>query len=452
MPKCSQSMPPERLAISTFFQGEEVEPPPLHVLKRRICELGWTLYYDVSPLLEEHWTGIPLVAARLGEVLFETFPQNVRFFYENHLVSSDAVVDAFGRNSGLFLHRDFFKGDACEGPMPLLQAGSRAAGIFPSVKRVRRIFPIECSLVHDLSTLITPQFHVSDTIRYHMETICEDLASNTVTFAVSRATLEDLKAYFGIGDDRLCVAYNGVSWPWWFPIQLANEAREDNAEPYFLILGTREPRKNIACIFDLLNLFPDLLEQCRFVIVGRMGWLAEQQAIPAALEAAIAEKRLILPGFVSEFEKYRLLCGATATIYPSFFEGFGLPILESLSVGTPCIASFSSAIPEVGGDLCTYFDPFSVESLYRAVRKVLAGSLKSSREFRAGCRAVAKRFTWRNTARQILSVLLGKMEQFESFASRPIAFIESHGKGELVLPSPVAGGRRRANGAGLHSA
>jgi len=444
-------MPPKRLAIPTASESEEAEPLPLHVLKRRICKLGWTLYYDVSPLFEEHWTGIPLVAARLGEVLFDAFPENTRFFYENHLVSSEAVVDAFARNSGLFLQRDFFKGDAREGPMPLLQAGSRAAGIFPSVKRVRRIFPIECSLVHDLSTLITPQFHVFDTIRYHMETICEDLASNTVTFGVSRATVEDLKAYFGIEEYRLRVAYNGVSWPWWFPIQLANEPREENAEPYFLVLGTREPRKNIACIFDLLNLFPDLLEDCRFVIAGRIGWLAEQQAIPAALETAIAQKRLILPGFVSEFEKYRLLCGATATIYPSFFEGFGLPILESLSVGTPCIASFSSAIPEAGGELCTYFDPFSVESLYRAVRKLLACSPKHNREFRAGCRAVAKRFTWQNTARQILSVLLAEMEHSAGLAAGRIAFIESHAKPELAPPWPAPRGRRRANGAGLRS-
>ncbi len=420
---------PERLPA--IARGEA-----LAALARNIAASGWRIYYDVSPLFEEHWTGIPVVAAGLAQVLLRMLPETTHFFYEHHLVTRAAVEDALGRGSGLFLHRDFFKGPAQNGVVPLFDWGAHALGIYPSVKRVRQLFPLECSIVHDLSTLVTPQFHEIANIRYHAESMMSDLRSNAVTFGVSRATVEDIAAYLGIDERRLAVAYNGVSWPWWFPIQVENEREPADADPYFLVLGTREPRKNIVRIFEVLALFPELLDSVRIVIAGRMGWLREQQMIPPELEKAIATGRLVLPGFVSEFEKYCLLSAAAATIYPSFFEGFGLPVLESLSVGTPCIASFSSAIPEVGGPLCTYFDPFSAESLYRAIRAVLADPPKQRVDFREACRATAERFTWEQMLFQILTRMMPEMERHDSIAIGQLKLLEH-------TPSPSVPERRR---------
>ena len=103
-----------------------------------------------------------------------------------------------------------------------------------------------------------------------------------------------------------------------------------------------------------------------------MGWLEEQHLLPPKLEPALAAGKILFTGFVSDAVKYRLLAGAEATLYPSLFEGFGLPVLESLAAGTPCVASWSSSIPEVGGALCSYFDPFSAADMQRALREMLA--------------------------------------------------------------------------------
>lgn len=362
-------------------------------------------YIDISPLLEERWTGIPVVAAQLTKQFLKYLPQNTRFFFEAHEVAYGAVVDALNRSSGLYLQRDFFNGDANAGPLKLVNEAELAVGIHPSVKRVRAFFPIECSIFHDLSTLVTPQFHIAENIDYHMQTTADDLRTNAVSACVSEATLSDIHAYFGTPLDRLVRSFNGVSWPDWYQIQAENEFDPTRIEPYFMILGTREPRKNINKILELLLLFSDVLESHRFVFVGKMGWLAEHQAVPERLTKAIESGRILFTGFVSEFEKYKLLMGADATIYPSFFEGFGLPVLESLSVGTPCIASYSSSIPEVGGDLCVYHDPFSVQDLYRAVREIQINRPKQDPAFVKRCREWAAQFTWEGMLTSILGAL-----------------------------------------------
>ncbi len=379
---------------------------------------GWQLYFDVSPLFEEHWTGIPVAAAGLARALLARFPRQVQFFYEHHRVANAAVTDALARNSGLFLHRDFFRGPAQGGKLPSLDARRNAIGLYPSVKRVTQIFPIECSLYHDLSTLITPHFHVIENIRHHQKGLVDDLRTNALTFGVSQATVDDLKAYLGAPEDRVFVAYNGVSWPGWYEVQAPNTPVPFGGDPYFLVLSTREPRKNIGCVFELLALFPEILETTRIVIAGRAGWLLEAQSPPAILEKALRDGRIIFPGFVSDFDKYLLLRGAEATIYPSFFEGFGLPVLESLSAGTPVIASFSSSLPEIGGEACLYFDPFSAESLYRVVREVQENPPKRRPDFITRAREITARFSWDNMLLQIMDPLAAYLQTLPAHDTR----------------------------------
>jgi glycosyltransferase involved in cell wall biosynthesis len=97
--------------------------------------------------------------------------------------------------------------------------------------------------------------------------------------------------------------------------------------------------------------------------------------------------------------------GAEAMIFPSLFEGFGLPVIESLSVGTPCIASCSSSIPEVGGEFCTYFDPHSVLDLHRAIGEFKRQRPKRNQAFRTACIESVARFSWTRSALAILGAL-----------------------------------------------
>jgi glycosyltransferase involved in cell wall biosynthesis len=361
------------------------------------------LYYDLSALREDHWTGIPVVAAGFARALLDTMPGQTRFFSGYDLIATDAVDDALRRNTGLYLDRDIRLGYAYAGKLPVFGGAGMSVGFFPSVKPLRGAFDVELSVFHDLSTLTMPLMHIRGNVVHHMEGIMADLGSNDLVVTVSEASRADLTAYLGVDAAHIVAAPNGVSWPAGFDVAAANAVGAAGVEPYLLVLGTREPRKNILKVFDLLEHEPGLLEANRVVFAGKMGWLEEQHALPRSLEPFVENGRILFTGFVSEPQKYALLRHAQATLYPSLFEGFGLPVLESLSVGTPCVASWSSSIPEVGGEVCAYFDPLSAEDFGRALRSLLA---RRSQALEAACQAHAARFTWRAALGRILGRVL----------------------------------------------
>ncbi len=361
------------------------------------------IYYDLSPLREANWTGIPIVAAGFARALLDTLPAQTRFFHGYDLIASAAVDDALRRNTGLFLDRDIDRGYAYAGKLPVFGGAGLGVGFFPSVKPLRRAFDVELSVFHDLSTLTMPLMHIRGNVVHHMEGIMADLASDDLIVTVSEASRADLTAYLGVDPARIVAAPNGVSWPEGFATMAANAASGAGIEPYLLVLGTREPRKNIMKVFDLLEQEPDLLEANRVVFAGKMGWLEEQHALPRSLERFVDNGRILFTGFVSEPQKYALLRHAQATLYPSLFEGFGLPVLESLSLGTPCVASWSSSIPEVGGDACAYFDPLDARDFGRALRALLA---RRGPALQAACRVQAERFTWRAALARVLTRVL----------------------------------------------
>jgi glycosyltransferase involved in cell wall biosynthesis len=362
-----------------------------------------TIYFDLSPLREANWTGIPVVAAGFARALLETLPRHVRFFAGYDVIESAAVADALRRNTGLFLDRDIDQGYAHIGKLPVFGEAGRTIGFFPSVKPLRGAFDVELSVIHDLSTLTMPLMHIAGNVVYHTEALLADLASNDLVVAVSEASRGDLVAYLGVDPERVLAVANGVYWPGWYEAAAEDLGGPAGVEPYLLILGTREPRKNITKVFELLEAYPALLQQHRFVFAGKMGWLEEQHALPRALEQFVAGGRILFTGFVDEPAKYALLRHAQATLYPSLFEGFGLPVLESLSVGTPCVASWSSSIPEVGGPVCEYFDPLDARDFHRALMALLGRRGPALSE---ACRAWSAQFTWRAGLGRILERLL----------------------------------------------
>jgi glycosyltransferase involved in cell wall biosynthesis len=362
-----------------------------------------TLYFDLSALREAHWTGIPVVAAGFARALLDTLPRHTRFFSGYDLIATEAVDDALRRNTGLYLDRDILQGYAHAGKLPVFGGAGMGIGFFPSVKPLRGAFDVELSVFHDLSTLTMPLMHIRGNVVHHTEAIMADLASDDLVVTVSEASRADLAAYLGVDPARMVAAPNGVAWPAGFETAAANATAAAGAEPYLLVLGTREPRKNIMKVFDLLEQDPALLDANRVVFAGKMGWLEEQHALPRSLEKFVESGRILFTGFVTEAQKYALLRYAQATLYPSLFEGFGLPVLESLSVGTPCVASWSSSIPEVGGTCCAYFDPLSAADFSRALRSLLARRGPALDE---ACRAHAARFTWRAALGRVLARVL----------------------------------------------
>jgi glycosyltransferase involved in cell wall biosynthesis len=142
----------------------------------------------------------------------------------------------------------------------------------------------------------------------------------------------------------------------------------NRAEPFLLVLGTIEPRKNIAFILEWLAANPSILSEYRVIFCGREGWGATFPELVQAsgLVAEMEEGRIKHIGFASAGQRLALLVSAKALIFPSLYEGFGLPALEAMACGIPILASCSTSIPEVVGPDGIYFDPVNQLSLKNA--------------------------------------------------------------------------------------
>jgi glycosyltransferase involved in cell wall biosynthesis len=294
-------------------------------------------------------------------------------------------------------------------PLVPLPSTAPSTAIFPNNKTARRVFDFEVQIFHDLSTLLTPQFHTQDTIDFHTLTMRDDLLTNDLTVCVSEATKSDVLRYLKPPKpERVIAIHLGFAW-----LDLYEESHRalidapefQNAlvEPYVLILGTVEPRKNIGVVLEFLQRSPRILDLFRFVFVGRRGWGEQFEAHldRYGVKPAYEQGRIIFTGFIPEQNKYSLMKEAKLVVYPSLFEGFGLPVLEALSLGVPVVTTYGSSLPEIGGDACYYFDPFAEKGLDAAFMTAILELEANPTSIRSRARSQAQQFSWSGFYRRL---------------------------------------------------
>jgi len=171
---------------------------------------------------------------------------------------------------------------------------------------------------------------------------------------------------------------------------------------YILTVGSIQPRKNLA---HLMAAYSDLRRARpkanlpRLVLVGKLAWLYDE-TLRAVQEYGLSDLT-VLTGYVTETELQALYSGALCFVYPSYFEGFGLPLLEAMQCGAPVIAANRTSLPEVVDDAGLLVDPFDKEALVSALARMIDDPRLRSK-FRAKGLERARRFSWRETARLTL--------------------------------------------------
>lgn len=304
---------------------------------------------DIGPLMETQWTGIPVFTRRLAQALLRHGGVDVEFSFQLTRIPEAEVLAAIRAGTGVHL-RERFESDASAWGRPI---DRESALLYPSVKDAFGVAAREASVVHDMSTLVMPEFHEEANVAHHMDRMAEELATNEAVFCVSAATEAALVAAFPSVAGRTRVLYQYADWPEHFALLDRNLPRLALG-PYAVVVGTIEPRKNLGLLLKALET-PELRHSpLRFVVIGRCGWKVHKFMASVSPEA---RERVLFSGFVSEFTKYRLIKGAQFLIFPSVYEGFGIPALEAMSLGKPVLCSFSSSLPEVVGDSGVYFDP-----------------------------------------------------------------------------------------------
>ena len=325
------------------------------------------------------------------------------FFFGRTMVDNQVVESILEARSGELLEWHIRRGLSRPAP---LRCNAPQVGIFPNTKTCRKVFDFEVQIIHDLSTLLTPQFHHQDTIDYHAKTVMDDIRTNDLTVCVSEATRTDVLRYLGpIDPSNVITIHNAASSM--VPAALPLNARK----PHILILGTIEPRKNVGEVLALLRDYPSFGNQFDFVFLGRYGWGASVDRLVQeyGLKEMVAAGSLVFPGFVSEDTKNDLVRTATILIYPSVFEGYGLPVVEAMSLGVPCLTTMSSSMPEVGGEACFYFDPFTSGAFRSAFVSALISIQQNGPALRELCRAQASQFSWRKSYRGLIEAISARL-------------------------------------------
>lgn len=172
---------------------------------------------------------------------------------------------------------------------------------------------------------------------------------------------------------------------------------------YLLFLGTLKPSKNVEGLLQVFASIQYLVSSIRLVIAGKKGWLYD--TIFAEVRRLKIADRVIFTDFVPEGDKPALIAGARAFVLPSFWEGFGLDVLNAMACGVPVVCSNVGSLPEVGGDAAIYVDPKDVSSIAGGLSKVLwMTRLEYNKTVQKGLEQVRK-FSWEKTAKETLKIL-----------------------------------------------
>ncbi len=231
--------------------------------------------------------------------------------------------------------------------------------------------------IHDLIFKTFPQGHTEETIKESERQFEKIVERADKLICCSRSTLNDLRKYFPIQEHKTAVVYQGVDKELFYPLK----AEEENYargffqskginDAFFLSVGTVEPRKNLE---NTLKAFHQLKTKKKFqgklVAAGMRGWMSE--GVEKCLEKLDLRNEVIFLGYVSDKELRALYNKAVALIFPSFYEGFGFPIVEAFCCGTPVVTSCVSSCPEVAGDAALTVDPADPEEIAHGLERIV---------------------------------------------------------------------------------
>jgi len=260
--------------------------------------------------------------------------------------------------------------------------------------------------VHDIAYERYPGFFPPSVVAQFRICVPLTIRQSAAVLTLSEFSKRDIVRRYGVPEDKVVVAPCAAD-PSFQPIhdqeRLAGvRARYQTGEGYILCVGNLQPRKNLKTLIDAyVRLRQTDATRHKLVLVGRQAWLHDD--IFAAARASGYADALVFTGYVPQDDLVALYNAADLFVYPSIFEGFGLPPLEAMACGTPVVTSNTSALPETVGDAALTVDPLDADALARAMARVLSDDAACERLSTLGLRRAGS-FSWQATARIVLGV------------------------------------------------
>jgi glycosyltransferase involved in cell wall biosynthesis len=280
--------------------------------------------------------------------------------------------------------------------------------VIPPLARARAVVTI-----HDIIHVLYPQFLPNRAaLLYARVMIRRALSRADRIITVSYNSKRDLVDYFGIGPSRIEVIYNGVAGR--FRADLPRPERERVAakyglpRPYLLFLGGEKPHKNVR---NVLRAYAEARRERALphalVLAGPMP--KNRSRVEALIAALDLDTRVIRTGVVPEEDLPGLFAGADAFLYPTLYEGFGLPVAEAMACGVPVLTSSTSALQEIAGGYAYLVDPMDVDAIARGIVDLATDPARRA-EFADLGRRRAADFSWDRAAEQTLRVYADALE------------------------------------------
>ncbi|WP_169976781.1 glycosyltransferase [Tautonia rosea] len=366
------------------------------------ADSGFTLYVDANPLADRHLTGIGRYTARVVLSLARLVP--LRFFSNGKELILNGELDPNLDQDLGSLGRWIWSSRR----EPLGTPPARSAGLFGCLRPVEKLFPVEMSILHDFTPLVVPWTHSEKTRGMFRGFFAKSLLSSDCALAVSHATKADAGWLTPFPQHRIVVAHSGPS--------LCVESHCDDSTPerrpnVGLVVSTLEPRKNPFFLLDWFRDSDALPDGAELWWVGPLGWLTSRKALEKYRRLPRG-RRVRFLGVVPDRELCRLYRTVGWSIYPSLYEGFGFPVLDSLRHGTPVLASYNSALREFDTPGIHFFDPSEPSTVDQAWQK-----LRRASPIAIPQEPLDAHYRWDRVARTIVETLTGFLERSESSSS-----------------------------------
>lgn len=316
---------------------------------------------------------------------------------KNHyFVSFDAFenlrIRTYGLKSNLLPNRDFWEKIGEQFFTPLFIILDKNDLFFspnffppPSFKISTSII----STIHDCTFKVYPEFLQKETSENLKKYLPEILFKAEKIISVSKHTKKDLIKFFNIREDKIKTIYNGFE-----ALPLHN--KNLNLKPYLLFVSTIEPRKNVLNIIKAFNILREKGANYNLVLIGKIGWKSEK--ILEEIEKSPFRSFIYHLSYIERNELGNYYKNAFCLLFPSFYEGFGFPILEAFSMGCPVITAKNSSLVEIGRDGCLYTET-SPKSIASAVLKLFEDKNLREKMIERGYE-ISKNFSWEKTSQE----------------------------------------------------
>jgi len=358
-------------------------------------------------------SGVGRFSLRISQALAEARPQDAINFFSFLRLGRKAVVDFDIPSNVRLRFIRWFPGrlfsllmrHGISTPLEILGVFKADVVIFPnfiswsSLFKKRRV-----AVVHDLAFIKYPDFINPKNLKYLRKQLGKSIKRSSAIVAVSEFTKSDIINNYKISADKVFVVYNAVDHVRYNPSASGSVDDMRNAlnidGEYILFVGNIEPRKNIT---GMLEAYSQSFNEHRLqlVIAGAKGW---NDADIHSKKDTLKDLPISFLDYVDEAHLPALYAGAKLFVYPSFYEGFGLPVLEAMACGCPVVCSNTSSLPEVAGQAATQVSPDDPTAISQAIIELANNEELRNQHIKMGLEQ-AQKFSWQSSAAELSNLI-----------------------------------------------